>query len=646
LSVRSKFSVVAACTLAMASHSAYAQRANEDAITNADDAFGTKVGSENTGLYTQTSARGFNPQQAGNVRLFGLYFDQQAFFGPRLVRSTTMRVGLAAQSFPFPAPTGIVDFGLYLPGDETVLSLSTQYQGPAGLNNFAADLKTPLVKDKVGLVAGAVGFIGNSEWRGHSKSLTGTMLLRFTPTDNFEFIPYYYHFTRNDDEVQPFIYTSGAFLPPKYDRRKFFSQGWADRDSKEINYGFFTRTRPETGDWLLQAGVFRSTVKRPNNYAIFYRNTQPDGTANLDILKYPEHTQASYSGEVRATGVFTQGKDWRHTLHLAVRGRLTDRLFGGGSSVPIGLAKIGVYTPVPEPNFVFGVRDKDHVQQFTPGISYLAQWTGVAEASVGLQKAFYNRDFGKENVAATQTSSRPWLYNGTLAVFLARDLTGYASYTRGLEEFGTAPDNALNRGEPLPAKVTKQVDGGFRYQFRPGVSLVAGVFEVSKPYFDRTPANIFTDVGALRHRGIELSFAGRLAQGLNVVAGAMFLQARVSGLPVDQGVLGRVPTGTAPRIFNFNVQYGPPSWRGFSVDAQINGEGGSYANRLNTLRVKGANTLGVGARYSFKVMDAQSSLRVQINNITNVDNWNVDGASGRFYLNNARQFSVRLSSDF
>jgi len=329
-----------------------------------------------------------------------------------------------------------------------------------------------------------------------------------------------------------------------------------------------------------------------------------------------------------------------------VRGRLTDRLFGGGSTQSFGQAQIGVYRPIPEPNFVFGVRDKDHVQQFTPGISYLAQWTGVAEASVGLQKAFYNRDFGKENIAATQTSSRPWLYNGTLAVFLARDLTGYASYTRGLEEFGTAPDNALNRGEPLPAKVTKQVDGGFRYQFRPGVSLVAGVFEVSKPYFDRDPGNVFTDVGALRHRGIELSFAGRLAEGLNVVAGAMFLQARVSGLPVDQGLLGPVPTGTSPRIFNFNVQYGPRSWQGFSVDAQINGEGGSYANRLNTLRVKGANTLGVGARYSFKVMDAQSSLRVQVNNVTNVNNWNVDGASGRFYLSNARQFLIRLSSDF
>jgi len=70
LSVRFGFTAAVAVVLGMVTTAAQAQRGNEVAITNADDAFGTRVGNENTGLYTQTSARGFNPQQAGNVRLF------------------------------------------------------------------------------------------------------------------------------------------------------------------------------------------------------------------------------------------------------------------------------------------------------------------------------------------------------------------------------------------------------------------------------------------------------------------------------------------------------------------------------------------------------------------------------------------------
>lgn len=52
-------------------------------MTSADDAFGTAVGLQNVGLYSETDARGFNPQQAGNLRIEGLYFDQQTWVTSR-----------------------------------------------------------------------------------------------------------------------------------------------------------------------------------------------------------------------------------------------------------------------------------------------------------------------------------------------------------------------------------------------------------------------------------------------------------------------------------------------------------------------------------------------------------------------------------
>ena len=56
-----------------------------------------------------------NPVDAGNVRLEGLYFDQVDRLSSRLSDSNTIRVGPAALRYPFPAPTGLVDYALTQP---------------------------------------------------------------------------------------------------------------------------------------------------------------------------------------------------------------------------------------------------------------------------------------------------------------------------------------------------------------------------------------------------------------------------------------------------------------------------------------------------------------------------------------------------
>ncbi|RYG29819.1 MAG: TonB-dependent receptor, partial [Burkholderiales bacterium] len=52
---------------------AWAQPGKDDALSEADDAFGTNVGLESTGIYTEYETRGFSPLDAGNVRIDGIY---------------------------------------------------------------------------------------------------------------------------------------------------------------------------------------------------------------------------------------------------------------------------------------------------------------------------------------------------------------------------------------------------------------------------------------------------------------------------------------------------------------------------------------------------------------------------------------------
>jgi iron complex outermembrane recepter protein len=221
----------------------------------------------------------------------------------------------------------------------------------------------------------------------------------------------------------------------------------------------------------------------------------------------------------------------------------------------------------------------------------------------------------------------------------------YGGYTRGLEESGVAPENSANRGEVQPVSLTEQVDAGLRYRLGTQLTFIAGVFEVNKPYFDRNATNIFTDVGKLSHRGVELSLSGKLAPGLTVVAGAMLLRARIEPNAAVVSFIGAVPAGRPNRTIRLNAQYGPPAWRGFSVDAQVNQDGPAYANRVNTLQLDPNTTLDLGTRYVFKMFGQSASLRLRVLNVTNAYGWTVS-SSGWYAATPQRRFTAQLVGDF
>ena len=104
----------ALCLVAMGAH---AQHAEDNAVTSADDGFGLTLGLESIGMYSPGQIRGFSPKSAGNLRIDGLYFDQQGLLSNRVIEGSAIRVGITEIGYAFPAPTGIVDYALRRPGD-------------------------------------------------------------------------------------------------------------------------------------------------------------------------------------------------------------------------------------------------------------------------------------------------------------------------------------------------------------------------------------------------------------------------------------------------------------------------------------------------------------------------------------------------
>ncbi len=638
--------IVAFSTLSGAAH---AQRASENVVTSAQDAFGTEIGDDSIGLYSATNARGFSPRDAGNTRIEGLFFDQQTMgfgFAGQMTSSTTMRVGLSAQSYPFPAPTGIADVRLRLPGDEIFIG-GGAHAGPYGSYGGQFDLEVPVNPGKLGAVIGMAAGHTDMNFGGGFEYLDYSALLHWTPTDDAELITFFQRsIPQNGTGTQPAVLTAGDFLPPKFDRGNFYGPDFHQgRYRIQTNYGVIARTIAFE-NWRLQAGLFRSTNDLKNFWFYFHNDTDENGIGELFIRTRPPAFIGSYSGEVRASGAYTDGVR-RHTFHISAKGRSGKRTFGGDDTMSFGLQPIGERLSIPRPDgFVYGPQSLDKVRHGQVGVSYVGQWPGVGEFSVGVQKAFYRRTVDQFGPTPTDTRTNPWLYNATLAVEGPDDLTFYASYTRGLEDSGVAPESAANPGEALAASLTEQIDAGFRYRFSPNLTLVAGVFQVDKPFFTRDSANVFARLGSLTHRGVEVSLSGNPVEGLTVVGGAVLLEARLKGEAVTQGLVGNVSPGQEPVILNLNLNYGPEAWRGFSLNGEVEYEGRHFANRLNTFKVPSATTIDLGARYNFTVKDVSASVRFDVRNVTNTFGWTVAGASGLFMPRGPRVYVVRLAADY
>ena len=198
----------------------------------------------------------------------------------------------------------------------------------------------------------------------------------------------------------------------------------------------------------------------------------------------------------------------------------------------------------------------------------------------------------------------------------------------------------------MPVSRTKQVDAGLRYAVTPQLTFVAGVFEVEKPYFNVNAANVFGPLGAVSHRGIEVSLAGQvLTEGLRIVSGMVLIQPRISGDAVERGIIGRTATGVRPRTVLLSVQYQPKVWRGFGIDGRITHYGPQHAHQDNLFKIQGSSTLDLGARYNFRVSDVPASVRFRAQNITDTYQFMLS-PTGNFVVRPGRRFTLTLAADF
>ena len=632
--------------LAAVAAPALAQRAGDNAATQSSDAFGRSVGSEKTGLYNNDDVRGFNPVDAGNVRLEGLYFDQVERISSRLVDGNTIRVGAAALRYPFPAPTGLVDYNLTQPRQDTSYSINAELGssnaiGPGGSFEF----KQPL-SGTFGL-SGGVGFRNATRFEGgHSQYRTWGFTSAWRPRAGTEVLLFLGEFIYRSDEQRPYYYPATAATPPKAERGIDLSQPWAARNQDLWTSGAIIKT-PLLGA-KLEAGLFYSAKDQSSTYADLMRGVGADGSvSNRRIIAERDNYDGSLSGEVRLVKEWSAGTV-NHRLIGSVRGRSRNRDFGGGSVLALGPSTLLRPDPRSEPSWTQGPKNRDEVRQITGGVAWSMVSPQHFSLDLGLSKSRYRKalDFADAALADPVTRDNPLLLNVAGSVFIAHGLSVYAGYTRGQEEALVAPDIATNRSEAPPALRTSQVEAGARWALSPHLTFIAGAFSIRKPYYNLDPSLRYRQLGTLTNRGVELSLTGQLAPGLTMVGGSLFLDPKISGEAVDSHLIGSRPVGQIRRRSVATLDWRMDGGHGpLSLDATVESLSSRMGNAANTLVAPARATVNLGARYRFKTAGGTWLLRPVVLNAFNEYSWNVN-TSGGFTYSNPRTVTLQLVADF
>jgi iron complex outermembrane receptor protein len=638
--------IVAVCALAPGA--ALAQRAGENAVADAEDAFGTAVGLESSGIYSEFDTRGFSPTKAGNVRIDGIYFDPVGVLAFRLRASTAIRVGFAAEDYPFHAPTGIVDHKFKPFPEKLGASLAYNRQAYGG---FVAefDMRVPVIADRLSLTGGSA----NSDLRqvdGSGNHGFGYTLRPILRLGDVQVAPFATIGGFRQVLGRPLVVVSGDFLPQLPPVGGYLGQTWAKGSSNNNNFG--VTVKAAISDRLsLRGGLFHADGPRLANFTEVYSLIDASGLARHRLIADPRQEINSTSGEAQIALRLDRGA-WQHRLiaGFRARNRLTE---SGGSAVRNYLAPViyGEPDPQPEERFAYGPVNAVQVRQSSLLLGYTGKLAGVGTLNLGLQKARYRgsaRD-GRTGLVSLQRDD-PWLYNATLGLDLTRNLSIYLGTEKGLEDSGAAPENAVNRNEQLPATRTVQYEGGVRWKFRGG-QLVVNAFQIEKPYFSFDTAGAFVQLGNVRHRGVEASLTGHFGKRLNVVAGALALQPRVTGAARDLGLVGERPAGTPSLFVRIDANYRTDIFGGLTPTLTFIHTGARAVGARpltpggRQLMVPGYSTLDLGARQQFKVGSVPASFRIALNNVFDAATWKVVAAN-TLYPEDRRRLTFTLSADF
>ena len=258
------------------------------------------------------------------------------------------------------------------------------------------------------------------------------------------------------------------------------------------------------------------------------------GNGDVDIYDYRSdgERRSLSSWDTRLDGKF-KALGLQHATRLGLNGRKSSTDLAPMQAYNwVGITNI--YAPVALPGDpTLTSLNTDSRERALAGYATLtSDLSPSVQSFVGARITRLNRSSeksdGTQAVSFEQTVTTPW---AGLAWSPSASTMLYASWGQGveLEVVPNRPDRFANAGQVLPALKSEQSEIGLKWQANPRLLLTAAAFSVDKPYADdvATDALPLRVAGAktARHRGLELTAAGRVDAALSMQASLMALDA-------------------------------------------------------------------------------------------------------------------------
>lgn len=596
--------------------------AQDNAVRSAADAFGERVGIEQSGLYTESQVRGFDLNDSGAYRIDDAYFSRAGALDDTILSGVGVRVGVNAARLPYPAPSGVVNYRLREAGPANELRLG------AGFRDFG----TRVFQGDFSLRDGSFSLAGGVVWspvrqyaQGYNgSSLTAGAVVGWNVAPGHRLRAFASISDREYDGDYAII-ASTAAIPPNLRKLHQYSPDWARTAATTTNLGLLYRG--EFHGFTVDASAFRS-FWAIHNADMTLISSDAEGNATATTLRTPKRNyRVSNTGETRLSRAFKAG-DLENQITLSMRGRQTTTELTTSTAVALGAFDLTTGDPpdVPERPWS-GTRGEDIVKQYTLSAGYGMTWRDRVQLRLAVHRTRYDKTVNSPMGVTSERVSETTNHNVSTIVNLTDRAAVFGSWVTGLEESGSAPATATNREEVLPPVEAKQLEMGARYAITPGLTFIGALFQVSKPTQGFRSDGSFGLVGEVRHRGFETSIAGQVDGATRVLAGLVAFDSDVTGPLVEAGRVGSSAAGISQFVVNANIER--RLMDGWSVDAGLSHLGERWANTANSFKAPAVTTLSLGARGRFALAGRPAELRVLASNVTGVEGYLV-GPSGLF----------------
>ncbi|WAF83269.1 TonB-dependent siderophore receptor [Metapseudomonas otitidis] len=456
----------------------------------------------------------------------------------------------------------------------------------------------------------------------------------------------------------------GSALPHGIDPHdRIGYQGWADPvriDSLNLNTRFEYRFDEA---WTGTLSASRSKVVI-DDYSAFpwgcYGATScagsavpntfsPEGDYDLYDFRSPDDTRRNDELEATLHGRFDSG--WLHhelTVGTSAFRRVLDSRpelneWVGSGNIYTGIGAVQPFDG--EPGHGYRHLDSRQYGLFASDrISLNEHWQLVLG---GRQVRLDERTFDGEGDTTRHTRRSEFLPNGALIFKPRDDISLYGSYSKGLSLGGEAPWFASNADDTLAPSSSRQIEFGIK-QERAGFDWGAALFQIHQAYQFARPNGdgTFTYVqqGQQKNSGLELSASGRVTSALQLNGSLAAIRSRVVNSGTDD--YERHQAINVPRLrASLQADYALAGFPGLSLLGAARYSGAKYADRSGVVEVGGYTVYDAGARFSTRIGDYPTVLRLSVDNLFDKRYWrDVGEYFGDGYLFQGAPRTARLTA--